>query len=58
MTDTIKEKQFYETQKYIATQEWLDIKSELDQKITNLKDYILEDAILPQPITLSKNMLR
>jgi len=58
MTDTIKEKSFYETQKYIATQEWLDIKAELDLKIDTLKDYILEDAILPQPITLSKNMLR
>ena len=58
MTDTIKEKSFYEAQKYVATQEWLDIQSEVDQKIEDLKDYILEDSILPQSITLSKNMMR
>jgi hypothetical protein len=58
MTETIKEKSFYEAQKYIATQEWIDINTELDWKIQALKDYILEDATLPQHITLSKNMLR
>jgi hypothetical protein len=58
MTDTIKEKQFYEAQKYVATQEWLDIQAEIDQKIIDLKDYILGDSILPQSITLSKNMMR
>jgi hypothetical protein len=56
--ETIKGKSFYEAQKYIATQEWIDIQAEIDKKISDLKDYILEDSILPQSITLSKNMMR
>ena len=58
MTDTIKEKSFYEAQKYVATQEWIDIRDEINKEIEILKDYILEDAILPQDITYSRNQIR
>lgn len=58
MNDTIKEKEFYETQKYIATQEWIDIRDSINARITELSAYILEDAILPQPLTKSRNMMR
>jgi hypothetical protein len=58
MTDTIKEKSFYEAQKYVATQEWIDIREEANREIETLKDYILEDAVLPQDIVYSRNQIR
>ena len=58
MTETIKEKSFYEAQKYIATQEWIDIREEANKEIETLKDYILEDAVLPQDIVYSRNQIR
>lgn len=58
MTDTIKEKAFYEAQKYVATQEWVDIREELERDIEWLTDYILEDATREQTLDHSRNMMR
>ena len=58
MTDTIKEKSFYEAQKYVATQEWIDIRDEINREIETIKSYILEDATLPQEIVYSRNQIR
>ena len=58
MTDTIKEKSFYEAQKYVATQDWIDIRDELTRKIETIKNYILEDSELPQEIIYSRNQIR
>lgn len=56
--NTIKEKPFYEAQKYIATTEWKELKSKIDLEIDTLREFILEDSNLPQKIKYSRNQIR
>ena len=41
--NTIKELEFYNVQKYIATQEWIDVRDEIFARMEELKDFILAD---------------
>ena len=56
--NTIKEKPFYECQKYIATAEWKELKEKIDLEIDTLREFILDDAKLPQEIKYSRNQIR
>lgn len=56
--NTIKEKHFYEAQKYISSSDWKELKKEIDSKIYENREFIISDLLAPQEMVYSRNMLR
>lgn len=56
--NTIKEKQFHEAQEYIASHEWQELKKDIDTQISESRDFIVADLLVPQSLVYSRNMLR
>lgn len=56
--NTIKEKEFHDAQEYISSKEWKEVKKEIDTRIIESRDYIIEDALTPQPLVYSRNIMR